>query len=236
MVIAELEGWFSRAVAPTRRVAVGGLRLPHDGAGDAASMLLGGMVARFGRRLDDDDAVELQRLLRDVELDRRIPQPRLRHRFQQDRVGLQRCVHRLVQDRGGWYHLDLDHTVGTSEQQLLAAVYAARSLTGSLRRQALEGLRRGLGWRGDLGPDLLGHLRIGAPAGGLGPAAGYADPVAWAIGVLGLSSLEGRPSRTQVRSAFRHRLRAVHPDHGGRSDGAAERIAEIEAARRILLG
>jgi hypothetical protein len=217
-------------------VAVGGIRLPPEAPGDAASMLLGGLMARFGRGLDDDDAVELQRLIRDVELDRRIPQPRLRHRFQQDRVGLRRCSHRLVQDRGGWYHLDLDHAGGTPEQQVLAAVYAARSLTGRERRDAVDGLRRGLGWRGDLGPDLLGYLRMGATAGHLGPAAGYADPVAWAIGVLGLSSLDGRPSRTQVRSAFRHRLRAVHPDHGGRSDGAAERIAEIESARRILLG
>jgi hypothetical protein len=236
VVIAELEGWFSRAVAPTRRVAVGELRLPADGAGEAAALLLGGLCARFGRNLDEDDLVELQRLIRDVELDRRIPQPRLRHRFQQDRIGLQRCTHRLVQDRGGWYHLDLDHHGGTPEQQVLAAVYAARSLRGPARRLAVDGLSRGLEWRGDLGPELLGHLRLGGPAGQLGPAAGYADPVAWAIAVLGLSNLEGRPSRTQVRNAFRLRLRAVHPDHGALSEGAAERISEIDAARRILLG
>ena len=199
-------------------------------------MLLGGIAAGFGRRLDGDDRLELERLLGEAESGRRIPQPRLRHRFQADRVGLQRCTHRLVQDRGGFFHLDLDQHRGTPAQQTLAAVYTARSLPGERRQPVVEALRRGLHWRGELGPELLGFLRLGAPARRLGVAAGAADPVSWAVGVLGLSSLDGRPGRDAVRQAFRDGLRRVHPDHGGAGDGAAERIAELDSARRILLG
>lgn len=236
MIVAEVEAYFSRAIAPTRRVAVGELRLPAEGGCDAAAMLLGGMVAGFGRRLDADDRIELERLLREVETGRRIPQPRLRHRFQNDRVGLQRCTHRLVQDRGGYFHLDLDQHRGTPAQHTLAAVYSARSLPRDERLVAMVAVRRGLHWRGELGPELLGFLRLGAPARRLGAAAGLADPVRWAVTVLGLSSVDGRPSHDDVRQAFRDGLRSVHPDHGASDDGAAERIAELDSARRILLG
>ena len=236
MVVAEVEAFFSRAIAPTRRVAIGELRLPAHGGGDAAAMLLGGIVAGFGRHLDGDDRLELEQLLGEAETGRRIPQPRLRHRFQSDRVGLQRCTHRLVQDRGGFFHLDLDQHRGTPAQQTLAAVYAARGLPRDDRLAAVTALRRGLHWRGELGPEMLGFLRLGAPARRLGPAAGAADPVGWAVGVLGLSPVDGRPSRDAVRRAFRDGLRSVHPDHGAAVDGAAERIAELDSARRILLG
>jgi hypothetical protein len=119
---------------------------------------------------------------------------------------------------------------------MLAAVYAARSLTGSVRADAIAGIRLGLGWQGDLGPSLLEFLRSGGSSGCTGPSVAHSDPVAWAIGILDLSELEGRPSHPQVRAAFRHRLRSVHPDHGGCDDDAALLIAEIDAARRILLG
>jgi hypothetical protein len=236
MVVAELEVFFSRPFAPTRRIALGDLRLPPDGAGEAAGMLLGGIAAACARDLDEDDRLDLQRLLVDVEHGRSIPQPRLRHRFQVDRIGLKGCHHRLVQDRGGFFHLDLEHHEGSPAQQSLLAVYAVRALDPDDRTRAAESVRRGIGWDGALGPDLLGYLRMGAPARRLGAAAGAADPLSWALGVLRLSTADGRPARPEVQRAFRNALRDAHPDHGADEQVAAERIAELDAARRILLG
>jgi hypothetical protein len=39
-----------------------------------------------------------------------------------------------------------------------------------------------------------------------------------------------------VQQAFREGLRLAHPDHGGETDEAAQRIARLTEARRILLG
>lgn len=239
MVVAELEAFYSRPIAPTRRIAIGELTLADPLGRDArsagaASMLLGGMAAAFGRQLGEDDGADLRRLLDDVERGRRIPQPRLRHRFQVDRVGLKRSVSRLVRDRAGYFHLDLDHHTGTAAQQALAAVYAAKALPGPDRRVVLAAFRRGLDWNGTLGPELLGMLRGTGPL--RGPAASVADPVEWALGILELTSVDGRPARREVQRAFRTALRAAHPDHGAPLDGAAVRIEELDMARKILLG
>ena len=41
--------------------------------------------------------------------------------------------------------------------------------------------------------------------------------------------------RVDVQKRFRRLLRTAHPDHGGASAGAAERIAELTEARELLL-
>ena len=41
--------------------------------------------------------------------------------------------------------------------------------------------------------------------------------------------------RDDVQKRFRRLLRTAHPDHGGASAGAAERIAELTEARELLL-
>lgn len=236
MLVAELEAFFSRPVAPTRRIAVGELRLAGVAPDDAVAMLLGGVVAAFGRRLDDDDVRELRRLIGDVEMGRRIPQPRLRHRFQRDRIGLKRSVSRLVQDRAGAFHLELDHDNGTSAQHSLAAVYCTLSLPEEDRRaEVFTALRHGLEWTGGLGPELLEVLRSGRPGPSVRAGVGL-DAVGWALSTLGLRAVDGRPARPEVQRAFRDALRDAHPDHGGPLDGAAFRIAQLDAARRILLG
>jgi curved DNA-binding protein CbpA len=43
------------------------------------------------------------------------------------------------------------------------------------------------------------------------------------------------PARTDVQRRFRDLLREAHPDHGGATDDAAQRISELTEARRILL-
>ena len=41
--------------------------------------------------------------------------------------------------------------------------------------------------------------------------------------------------RDDVQKRFRRLVRLAHPDHGGESVGAAERMAELSEARELLL-
>jgi hypothetical protein len=64
----------------------------------------------------------------------------------------------------------------------------------------------------------------------------YRDPVTWALGVLELTAGGGqRPGRRAVQRRFRDLVRVAHPDHGGDRGEAANRLAELSEARRILL-
>lgn len=240
MVVAEFEAFFSRPVAPTRRIAIGRLRLPDRGEGraatSAAAMLLGGVLATFARSLDEEDAGELHRLIDDVEHGRRIPQPRMRHRLQADRVGLKRSTNRLIRNSAGTVRLQLDHSNGTRSQHALAAIYSAAVLEGDQRRTVAAAMRVGLEWAGSPGADLLAVLRGGRWHDDRGISSIGGDPVSWALEMLELTTSDGHPARRDVQRAFRSALRAAHPDHGAPLDGAAERISELDTARRILLG
>jgi hypothetical protein len=193
------------------------------------------MVAAATVKLVSEDRQSLARLITDLEFGRRIPQPRLRHRYQADRIGLQRSTSRLVQDRGGFFHLDLDHERGTPTQQALAALYAVERLGGSVRFAVIVAVRRALFWRGGLGADLMGHLRLTSDVTDFGPAASAANPSDWARTILGLESEPTLLRMSEVRRAFRVQLLLVHPDVGGSTHSAAERIKELDSARRILM-
>ncbi len=227
MVVAELEVFHSRAIAPTRRVALGEHRLPVDSTPASGPILLAAVVAATVGSISDDLRPDLDRLMSDIEVGRRIAQPRLRHRFQADRIGLQRSTHRLVA-RGARLHLDLDDR-GAPIQQALAAIYAVGTLGVAHRRAAMDVVRRGARWDGPLDDRLIHHLMGSA---GSGWVAVDGDPVMWALGVFGLDEID----RAQVQRRFRQLLRDAHPDHGGASTMAAARIAELAEARRILLG
>ena len=234
MLLAELEVYHSRPIAPTRRVAVGRTTLPCDPAPGYGGLLVGSVVARFGQDIDPGDIPEIVALTHELEAGRRIPQPRLRHRFQDDRVGLTRSVHRLHRDLDD-DELRLEFTTdkGAPSQQVLGAVYAAGRLPWPVRGTVLVAIRRGLAWTGEIGTGLLAHL-AGRSSSSLSTTA-MADPVGWAMQVLGFSSLEGRPDRGRIQRGYRDALLSAHPDHGGDSDDAARRIADIAEARRILL-
>src|SRR4051794_9115601 len=96
MLLAELEVRHSREVAPTRRVALGPHWLPTDPAPGYGGILLGGIVATHLENVSPDLRVELLDLVDDLEEGKRVAQPRLRHRFQTDVVGLERTCHALV--------------------------------------------------------------------------------------------------------------------------------------------
>ncbi len=233
MILAELEVYTSRPIAPTRRVALGDSNLPFDPPPGFGGVLVGAVVARFAPFLDDDLAAEVDWLVDELERGRRIAQPRLRHRLQTDRVGLLRARHKLVGD-GEEMSFVLEEERGTPAQHVLCAIYAAGQAPASVRPAVMDVVRRGLRWHGDIGPRLISHLS------GRGPLVGASvigDPVRWAIGILSLQDSPGigRPARREVQQAFRDLLRNAHPDHGGADEAAAERIAELTEARRILL-
>lgn len=229
MLLAELEVFHSRPIAPTRRVALGVAVLPTDPPPGFGGLLLAGIVAAFVDQVDPDLYDDLLRLTHQVEAGQRIAQPRLRHRFQEDRIGLNGCHHRLL-GTGDALRFDLD--TGSPEPNVLGAVYAAGRLPDEVRPGVLATIRRALSWRGEVGPELVEHLTDSRQTGSW-TSLGGRDPVVWALGVLGLPP-EAR-ERTAVQLRFRELLRDAHPDHGGAAADAAQRISELTEARRILL-
>lgn len=232
VLLAEIEICHSRPIAPTRRVAVGRSLLPCDPAPGFGGMLLGAICARFVSEIDDDLLPDLLSLSYEIELGRKVPQPRLRHRFQQDRVGLTRSYQRL-HARDDALSVEFDSSKAAPAQLVLGAVYAAGTAPVTRRGLVMNSVRRGLAWNGDIGPELLAHL-AGRVASTLSPGA-VADPVGWALVVLGLEAFDRSPARAVVQRRFRDALRDAHPDHGASELEAAGRIAEIAEARRILL-
>jgi hypothetical protein len=232
MLLAAVETHLSRPIAPTRRVALGRLELPCDPAPGFGGILLGAIVARFGAHVDPDLHDELGKLMADVERGRRIPQPRLRHRLQEDRIGLQTSTHRLT-GVGEELRFEFDEERGTAAQHVLCAVYAAGTVPWSVRSTVMDALRKGMSWTGGSDAALVGFLSGRSGPVGVGA---IGDPVSWALQMLDLRSAASVPSRREVQRAFRDRLRSAHPDHGAADDGAAQRIAELSEARRILLG
>ena len=237
MILAELEVFHSRPIAPTRRVALGRSRLPTDPAPGFGGILLGGIVAGHMDLLDPDLFDDLHRLTLQLEDGQRIPQPRLRHRFQTDRIGLTRSVHRLV---GEGEDLEFEFELkGAAAQHILAAVYAAGALPRGARAKSLAVIRRAMRWTGALDHSFVAHV-TGLERSRTWSAHAFEDPVRWAIGVLGLGvqgsgAAGGAPDRLVVQRRFRDLLREAHPDHGGPTEDAAERIADLTEARRILL-
>ncbi|MEJ7584129.1 MAG: J domain-containing protein [Acidimicrobiales bacterium] len=232
MLLAELEVFQSRPIAPTRRVALGRRDLPVSPAPGFGGILLAGIVAGFVERIDPDLHPDLVRLSHQLEQGLRIPQPRLRHRLQTDHVGLNRRTHRLYGD-GEQLRISLDEPAGTiAAPQVLAAMYAAGQLTLGPRTAVMHLLRKALRWSGAVDDSLVEYLTGRSGSGGW-LAAGAGDPVEWARFVLGIE--DGLAARKDIQRAFRDSLRRAHPDHGAAAEGAAQRIADLAEARRILL-
>jgi hypothetical protein len=255
MIVAELEVYHSRPVAPTRRVALGHMTLPVDPPPGFGGVLLGGVVARHVGSLDPDLLPDLQRLSLQLENGQGISQPRLRYRFQRDRVGLLRSTHRLIGE-GDALRFAFNDDDGTPTQQVLGAVYAAGQLPLRARGPVMGAVRRAIGWQGPVGAELIAAL-AGFGGGGVWSAYALAHPVEWALEMLGFATTDASrrepgsngqgsgphvtregigPSRREIQRRFRKLLIEAHPDHGGRSEAAAQRIADLTEARRILLG
>ena len=229
MLLAELEVRHSRPIAPTRRVALGRLWLPTDPAPGFGGVLLAGIVAAGVADFDEDTCYELDRLVDDLDAGRRISQPRLRHRFQTDVVGLDRSCHQLV-GAGEAVELELDMH-GSPLPQVLGAVYAAGQLSLRSRSNVFRLVRRAARWRGPVGERLVTYLT--------GDEAAYkawrapADDQRWALETLGFVSGD-EPEGDDVLRRFRQLVRSAHPDAGGSAEGAGQRISDLTEAKRIL--
>jgi hypothetical protein len=230
VVLAELEVRHSRAVAPTRRVALGELYLPVDPAPGFGGLLLGGIVGAWMQHLDDETRDELDLLIDDLDRGRRVVQPRVRHRFQTDTHGLARARHRLV-GQGEAVELEIDDE-GYGLPQVLAAVYAASKLTFRARAEVFRLIWRATRWEGDDLAHLLEYL--GGDEAALRRPRGARHDASWALTVLGFAAADD-PNPSAVLRRFRQLVRDAHPDHGGASAGAGERITDLTAAKRILL-
>jgi hypothetical protein len=233
VILAELEVFHSRPIAPTRRVALGRRDLPVTPAPGFGGLLLGGVVAGHIESLDPELFDDLHRLTLQLQEGLRVPQPRLRHRFQTDRIGLTRSVHRL-RGEGEDLTYEFDEK-GAPAQHILAAVYAAGQLPLVGRARVMDAIRKGMRWSGALDKRFVSHLS-GFDKGRDWSTESFRDPVRWALGVLDLGGGSAAvPARTVVQRQFREMLRGAHPDHGGSTDAAAQRIADLTEARRILL-
>ena len=230
MILAELEVRHSRAVAPTRRVALGELYLPVDPAPGFGGLLLAGIVGAWVQFLDEDLRDEIDLLGDDLERGRRVVQPRVRHRFQLDTHGLASTRHRLI-GQGEAVALEIDDE-GYGLPQVLAAVYAASRLTFRARAEVFRLIWRATRWEGDDLDRLLEYL--GGDEAALRRPRGARHDAGWALTVLGFG-LADDPARSEVLRQFRQMIRDAHPDHGGTSTGAGERITELAEAKRILL-
>lgn len=228
MLLAELEVWHTRILAPTRRLALGTLVLPVDPAPGFGGLLLGAVVSRHVDEIDDEYVPDIHRLIDQIERGDRVVQPRLRHRFQVDRQGLARSTHRLVGDDD-----ELSFELGTTGSPLamvLGAVYAVERLDAPHRHVVAPVLHKAMRWRGPIGPALIAHL-AGTNATSL---SSLADPRAWALDVLGFPEGSITPSKKQLTAQFRLRMRSVHPDQGGDIGEASRAVHDLSAARRIL--
>jgi len=235
MVLAFLDVWHSRPIAPTRRVARGECDLPTEPAPGPGGLLLGAIIARFAPDLDRDIRSEMTTLMDEVERGLKIGQPRLRHRLQQDIIGLSRSSHRLVVGDEG-LRFELEMHKGLPAQSALAAVYACERIPAEQRSEVMTVLRRGLEWVGPLGPGLIDHLvgRDVAMRLRSGAYSTASSPLLWAMQVLELD-VEGDVEPREVQKSYRRLLRDAHPDHGAGEEVAADRIAELSRAREILL-
>lgn len=230
MLLAEIEIRHSRPVTPTRRVALGLRLLPTDPAPGWGAVLLGGMVAVNIRCIDMDVLPDVFDLIDDLEAGRRIAQPRLRHRYQRDTVGLACSRHSLIGE-GEQVWFDFDDRAAP-EVTLLGALYAASELPAAGRGPAFRVLRKAVQWMRPTDGEFVAHL-LGDDAAST-RWRGLPTDTRWALRLLGFGPRD-TPDRSEIVARFRDAVWTAHPDRGGDSGDAGQRMTELLHARRILL-
>ena len=152
MLLAELEIFHSRPIAPTRRISLGHMYLPVDPAPGFGGLLLGAILSTYIRDVDEDFHIDLQRLLNEVERGTRVVQPRLRHRFQVDRHGLTYSSHRLI-GAGDTVEFELNSN-GAPLQQVLGCIYVLERLDDVTRQLLVPIMRKASATSPPAGPAL----------------------------------------------------------------------------------
>ncbi len=238
VVVAELEICHSRPIAPTRRVALGMRNLPIDPAPGPGGVLLAGILAHTAPGVDPELREDLMDVIERLQQGRKVVQPRVRHRFQVDRIGLTVSKQQIVSDKG-MLDFRFDDENARPVQLALGAVYAAASLPSPAREAVFESFQAALLWTRPVDSTFIGYVLGGVTGDMLSEyeqLKAWHDPVSWALEVLEIESAgDDPPSKRVIQRKFRTLLRDAHPDHGGLDEGAATRIAELTEARRILL-
>ena len=231
MLLAELEIRHSRAVAPTRRVALGDLWLPTDPPPGFGGILLAGHRGR--PCVSGSATISTTSWTRSSTPWIEAPaspnpgfatgsRPMLSASTAATTAwsaGARRCV------------LELDDH-GAVLPQVLGAVYAASKLSYRARATVFRLIRRATRWQGDNDERLMAYLT--------GDEAAYrpwrtpAHNEDWARKILGFARHD-EPTRNDIQTTFRRLVRTAHPDHGGASERAGQRITELTQAKRILL-
>ncbi len=251
MILAELNVRHTRRHMPTRRVALDASYLPMNGSAYGAA-LLSSVVAENVEGLDEEQRELLPKFMKAALDGFNVPRIGLRYRLQTDVHGLDLSRHRLLEDSGVLV-VELD-VHGAPAPQVIGSIMAAAAMGPTTRRKALRAIDAAIAQPGVIPePFLVRRLLHGVPserpplaaAGPVGPVNGLVIPDAakwagipserrWAMEVLGLGA-DMTVERTDIQKRFRRLLRTAHPDHGGASAGAAERIAELTEARELLL-
>ena len=255
MVMAELNVRHTRRHQPTRRVALDPCYLPTNGSAYGA-VLLGAVVSEFFDGLDEEQQELLPRFVRDARAgDLGVPRIALRYRLQTDIHGLDGSRHRFLAEPGRVV-IELD-VHGRSAPQVIGALMAAAAMGAASRSIAFRAIDATIARPGEMPEGVeIRRLLQGVPGAAPPPPGSYGagaddasgrdggfDPEVWrnvpaerrwAMEVLGLHA-ETVVERTDVQRRFRRLLRVAHPDQGGTSRGAAERIAELREARELLL-
>ena len=245
MLLAELTIRHTRRHMSTRRVALGDRVLPtgHPGYGP---ILLACVVASTVEGLDEEQAEALGDFLGDARGGLSIPRRALRFRLQTDTEGLALSRHRLLgEDHALVVELDVHghHPV----PQLIGAVMAAASMASHPRELTFRAIQAVIDRPGVMPKGITvrhiteaqarpGHIPLTpGKARAIDMWWGVPAERRWAMEVFGFGP-EASPGRDEVLRRFRRLVRIAHPDHGGAHRGAAERIVELAAARRVLLG
>jgi hypothetical protein len=252
VLLAELNIRHTRRHMPTRRVAVDHGYLPTSGPA-FGGVLIGAVLAECVPGLDEEQTDALARL---VDVAKRgnltVPRIALRYRLQRDTHGLDLSRHRItsaaVEQGSVRPVLELDLHAAAAPQ-VIGALMAGSQLPPSGRSVVFRFVDAALARPGFLPEGLdvrrryqgLPGMRPPGPGttttisgGGPDDWAGVPSERRWAMEVLGLQvghSIE----RDDVQKRFRRLVRLAHPDHGGESGSAAERMAELAEARELLL-
>ena len=237
-VLASLDVFHSRPIAPTRRISLGRHFLPFSPAPGLGGVLLAGLLAQSAPQVAPELRADLVDIIEAIGDGKPIVQPRARHRLQTDTVGLTLSPQRLLVSNGS-ARFDFEDRHAAPLQLALAAIYAAGLAPEPHRGSIKNAMLASLLWDGEVGGSFISSMLDGKISA-LRNLGQWADPIGWAIDILELDVDRGdhplpHYSHSTVKTQFRALLRQAHPDHGGHDGQAGKRISDLTEARRILL-
>ncbi len=236
MIVAELEVYHSRPIAPTRRVGLGHIDLPVGPGPGPGGVLLAGVVAQTVPNINAEDRESLFNVCELIGFNQRVNQPSARHRYQDDLVGLTSSRQLLVHENGVFSY-EFDNSTASPIQLALGALYAVERISAENRPSVIDAIRYAMVWEGDPNTQFISsvlseHKLSGEQLERLGS---WSDPVAWALDKLGIAEPIEQVSKRIVQTNFRGLIRQAHPDNGGVETLASERVKDLMDAKDILL-